>query len=415
MSDTFDTAFGTPSHGLDEVFADADVVLDTSVLLLPYGESRHVLDDIAQNYGRLAKDGRLFVPKQVAIEYDRNRPDAIGRIIQSLEDVRSKAASPKAATSSLLNSVDEHARVVEAQKALDKAIGEYKSSLAALIDKARTWGRLDPVRKKYGEVLSSGVICEPDEDLEVLEEERKSRFEKRIPPGYKDASKADGGIGDFVIWKTILALAAKRKRHMVLVSGEEKSDWVTKAANYILAPRVELRNEFSANSGGKSFFLVPLSRLLELCGDFPATVESIRRQEGRPEEAFICPSCGGNFHWRLGATIGSSAIPRCPNCGFRFHAHRTSDSISIRLQGSRREEFEDRMRKWFLSHYEDPANGVPYDKEVGGYVYLDGGPYYPHDVLEETFGGIAGAESIRSVADDLVSMGGTEWIQSGQY
>jgi hypothetical protein len=41
------------------------------------------------------------------------------------------------------------------------------------------------------------------------------RTDNQVPPGYKDASKDDKGIGDFLIWKSILDLGKKKNRDLV--------------------------------------------------------------------------------------------------------------------------------------------------------------------------------------------------------
>ena len=41
------------------------------------------------------------------------------------------------------------------------------------------------------------------------------------PPGYKDGAKDGGGVGDFLIWKTIATLGEQKKEHLIFVSEEE--------------------------------------------------------------------------------------------------------------------------------------------------------------------------------------------------
>lgn len=52
-------------------------------------------------------------------------------------------------------------------------------------------------------------------------------------------------------------------------------------------------------------------------------------------QAAACPSCGRATKFQLGSAIGDSAMPTCPYCGVRFHAHRRQDGIATRLPGSR--------------------------------------------------------------------------------
>jgi hypothetical protein len=54
--------------------SDAIFVLDTNVLLLPYGASQESIDTIKETYRKLAAEDRLVVPGHVAREFARNRP-----------------------------------------------------------------------------------------------------------------------------------------------------------------------------------------------------------------------------------------------------------------------------------------------------------------------------------------------------
>jgi hypothetical protein len=83
-----------------------------------------------------------------------------------------------------------------------------------------------------------------------------------VPPGYKDASKDDGGIGDFLIWKTLLLLGEREKKDMVFVTGKQKPDWFNQASGAPTFPRYELIDEFRRASAGKGFGLMTLHQLL---------------------------------------------------------------------------------------------------------------------------------------------------------
>ena len=65
------------------------------------------------------------------------------------------------------------------------------------------------------------------------------------------------------------------------------------------------------------------------------------------------------------------------------------------------EEQSEFMREWFLSNYQDPVHSLPHDSGDGGYVWLDGGPFDAHDVLNEQFGEVVHYEVINSLAESL--------------
>jgi hypothetical protein len=67
------------------------------------------------------------------------------------------------------------------------------------------------------------------------------------------------------------------------------------------------------------------------------------------------------------------------------------------------------MRRWFLERYCDPAMETPYSSDMGGYFYVNGGPYDAHDQLFSRFEGLVDEGLIEAVADELVSDQGPDW------
>lgn len=66
------------------------------------------------------------------------------------------------------------------------------------------------------------------------------------------------------------------------------------------------------------------------------------------------------------------------------------------------------MREWFHQHYTDPVENTPYETAEGGYQYIWGGPYDPHEELSSQFGGKFPDEVIEELADELADIT-SEW------
>jgi hypothetical protein len=73
------------------------------------------------------------------------------------------------------------------------------------------------------------------------------------------------------------------------------------------------------------------------------------------------------------------------------------------------------MRGWFYANYCDPANETPYNGREGGYIFVNGGPYDPADVLSERFSGIVDEDIIGEVIKEMHDDIGDQWapIDSG--
>lgn len=332
-------AFTSQIRSIEDAISDGDIVLDTNVLLLPYGAGANSVTQIVDAYKKLNKAGRLFIPSHVAREFIKNRPIKIADLYQGIADKLSRFTTPDKLSYPILEGIDEF-------KALNEAVGkaaELKTEIdkanSALLKKIRSWEWNDPVSQAYKSEFTSKVIVEPKYDKQKTLDELRRRYELAIPPGYKDAAKDDLGIGDFLIWKTILHLGEKNKKDLIFVSGEEKADWQHRAGGKAFLPRYELLDEYRRSSSGKALYIVPLSKLLELLKVAGDSVKEIKQEERRILEAntvtVTCPHCEATVEWHLAEHVGSSAKPHCSVCEKTFHVHRTRTGVTVHRPNER--------------------------------------------------------------------------------
>ncbi len=86
----------------------------------------------------------------------------------------------------------------------------------------------------------------------------------------------------------------------------------------------------------------------------------------------------------------------------RYHIGDADGSITAtQLRRANRETQKEVMEAWFRENFQDPVDCCPYDSGEGGYQYIYGGPYEPHEVLQEEFEGVANAEVIKELSDEL--------------
>jgi hypothetical protein len=156
------------------------------------------------------------------------------------------------------------------------------------MDRVVSWEGNDPVTILYNEVGFQNLIEDPTFIEENIAQEALINKDLNIPPGYKDSSKGDNPLGDLIIWKTILEIA-DRKQNVIFVSGDNKSDWWHKSNNKQIIPRFELVDEFTHRSVGKSFHIIPLSRLLDLFGANEQVIQEVQKEES---ESFLTISKG---------------------------------------------------------------------------------------------------------------------------
>lgn len=265
---------------LEEIKDDCCVVLDTNVLLVPYGTGKGSLDQIRQTYAALIAQNRLVVPGQVAREFAKNRANKLAELYQQLNRKRS-IPSLQQGRYPLLEPLAEYQQVIELEKRIDDSLREYRDAIGRLLAHVRGWNWNDPVSMMYADLFCGKVVLDPPLSHEEIEKDLARRQLHSIPPGYKDSDKPDKGIGDLLIWNTILKVGETRKKSVIFVSGEEKPDWWHSSERQPLYPRYELVDEFRRHSEGRSFHIVELSRLLELYGASKQVVEEVQRGEQR--------------------------------------------------------------------------------------------------------------------------------------
>jgi hypothetical protein len=269
----------------EEIKNDCFIVLDTNVLLLPYTTSEATLEGIKNTYTKLILEKRLIVPGQVAREFAKNRATKLSELYQNISTRRdSIQLTTQDDFYPLLENLDIYKQAKDLENELHKIRKKYNKKVREILDHIKQWNWNDPVSSLYSDLFSQEVIL--DIELKEIKKEKikddlKRRDVHKIAPGYKDSSKTDQGIGDLLIWQTILEIGEIHKKSVIFVSGEEKPDWWHRTKDQRLYPRYELVEEFRRNSEGQSFYMINLADLLKLYGATEEVVEEVKQEEER--------------------------------------------------------------------------------------------------------------------------------------
>jgi len=280
-----ESVFATYIKPLEEIKNTALVVLDTNALLVPYSIGTNSLSQIKETYEKLVETKQLLVPGQVAREFAKNRTKPILDVFQQLNQKQNNAnkalSSLQKGKYPLLESLNDYQETIRIEKEIDKLLNNYKKSISNVLNHIRSWTWNDPVSLLYSELFTKEVIFDLPLEQEELQEELSRRQLHKIPPGYKDSTKDDSGIGDLLIWFTILEVGKLRKKDVIFVSSDQKPDWWYNIEKQALYPRYELADEFRRESHGFSLHIIPFSRFLNLYGASESIVEEVREEENR--------------------------------------------------------------------------------------------------------------------------------------
>ena len=266
---------------LDLVLDTCLVVLDTGALLVPYKTGKESFEQIKKTYEQLVSANRLVIRGRVAREFAKQRSEMLGDIHKHIADLKSQSFNRHSSPPyPLLESLPEYRQWMEVEKKIIEPWKERQRILADLVETIRSWRWNDPVSELYRELFSSDVVVDriPEDEAEFTAD-RDFRFKHKIPPGYKDSSKEDGGVGDLLIWRTILAIGEEREEDVVFVSHDRKTDWWSQSGGASLYPRFELVDEFRRSSWNHSLHIIGFADLLSYFGAPPAVIDEVRHEE----------------------------------------------------------------------------------------------------------------------------------------
>jgi rRNA-processing protein FCF1 len=273
--------FTATFKSINEVKHDCLIVLDTNSLLVPYQIGKDSLHHISKTYSKLVDERRLLIPGQVAREFAKNRANKLTDLYQQFNRKASGISQLQKGRYPLLESIDAYEKTLKLEKQIDKLINEYKTAIQDVLEHIRNWTWNDPVSVLYSELFKGNVLIDLKHDKVKTMEELARRQLHGIPPGYKDAGKEDLGIGDFLIWLTILEVGKTQKRNLLFVSGDEKPDWFHRSEGRALYPRYELLDEYRRFSDGHTFHILSFSQFLSLFGASESVVNEVREEEER--------------------------------------------------------------------------------------------------------------------------------------
>lgn len=268
MRESFRAYYRPTDDELTEIWSEGIIILDTNTLLNFFRYTPGTRDEFLGVLEKLQDS--LWLPHHVGLEFHRRRlsvisttSDAFGRITESL----SKAESDIGST---LNGYKHHPSINRSD-----LLKEVKDFFAALTQKLEMQqrehhdriikrGDAEQTFQRISELFAGKVgIAFTQEEHDLICEEGVTRYENKVPPGYKDKDeKNPNQYGDLVIWKEILRLGAEKKLPVIFVTDDTKEDWWWKPSGETQGPRVELVDEYWSEAQRRIHFYEPL-RFLE--------------------------------------------------------------------------------------------------------------------------------------------------------
>lgn len=247
----------------DEMKNSCTFVLDANVLLSPYSVSPKSFEDICKIFKILKKNNRIVVPFRAIQEYAKNRGNRIKDIFKKFDEAlnNSNSYSYCFGLVPLLESDENYQSMLDVGKQINTLKEKYRESLKATEHNLKKLYWNDPVGAFYKEFLTDEIIINFIGNKDEIIKDLEFRIKHEIAPAFKDADKSDRGIGDLIIWYTIIQVG--KNNDVVFVSNDRKEDWyycVQKGTP--ICPKFELYNEFRIKTGGKSLNIINFEEFL---------------------------------------------------------------------------------------------------------------------------------------------------------
>ncbi|MEQ9500008.1 MAG: PIN-like domain-containing protein [Deltaproteobacteria bacterium] len=288
----------------EELLAEALIIPDTSVLLALYRLPERERDELKAIIARL--ESRFRVMHHTAVEFARTRPGVI------LEQQNVYPRVIKAITTAVTD-LDKELRKLNLEKRhvhIDPS--EISSKFSTLADdivgplEAAKEREPGPAEDLLVEWITSNLFspaagaAPPQEWIDAVDQEAKSRFARRCPPGYADDSKGTTRFdaagrhyylqyGDLYFWKQVLEFGRESGAAILVVTDDRKDDWFWREKGRMLGPRPELRREFRDACQSGRFWIYTLEQFVRrIAGprhDAPASelAEFLRRRPSLAE------------------------------------------------------------------------------------------------------------------------------------
>ncbi len=221
----------------------ATFIFDTNVLLNLYRYSKKTRDILFSAIEELKE--RIWIPYHIAFEFMQNRSSIIYETVDLYDKLLKEAEAFNIKCKEALRLKQNDLEIIQLHEYISQWIDANKRKNLLVLNPLH-----DPILSRILDLYAGKVGREcSNEEIKQISEDGLKRYEKQIPPGYKDIGKkspsGDENIyGDLIIWMQLMEYSKKHKRDIVYVTHDQKEDWWNIVRGKTIGPRVELRKEF---------------------------------------------------------------------------------------------------------------------------------------------------------------------------
>ncbi len=238
------------------------VVFDSSILLQLYNISEETVNTFFSILDKI-KD-RIWLPYHVCEEYYCAKYKKIIETYQSRDSVLSDIEKIERNCNDCLLKTPFYQK--EEIESFNNKLIELKKEFKKISKKVDLNYKCDTIENKIIDVFGNQIGDKISEDrYKQLEADGKIRYDSKIPPGYMDDSKENNKYGDYIIWDEIVSKSKKEKKPILLITLDNKEDWILQYNKNKYMPHPKLRRELH-NASGQNFHIYDLENFMNYFG-----------------------------------------------------------------------------------------------------------------------------------------------------
>lgn len=321
MKTSFSGYYPPSVEQYEQLWKEALIVLDTNVLLNLYRLPTTARDELI-GVLELLKD-RLWIPHQVALEFQRRRltviaserkatEDALTATSELVDDVKSKVEALQIDKRGL--GIESQPLLAELEKANNQLLEAIKTTHNSQLDISAS----DPVRQRIDELLENRIGVGPttQAELDTLIAEGEDRFKEKIPPGFADADKEKNPnestfifdhikyqrkFGDLILWRQLIQHVKNAQiMSVLLITADRKEDWWWREQGKTIGPHPELIREIQRDGGVDLFWMYSSVQFVEHANKYSTASVSIESVAEIKQVALFSPESSVNVREYLG-------------------------------------------------------------------------------------------------------------------
>ena len=307
MKEVFKNYYPIPENKYSDIWNDAIFIFDTNILLNLFRYPKEARNDFLKILPKIKS--RVHIPFIAGLEFFENIESVTKSQINAYEQIyglfEKVGQEHKTQSDNLvlnikkLNLENRHFSISE-KKLIEEIQSNSQSYLQKLQNiqeeyssaKKKSSLKIDDIKKEHSKLLQKleslfknrvGKALPNQEAIDKIDAEAKKRYERLIPPGYRDISKSRNSnkrylaynslvykreYCDFYLWKEIIDLAKKSEKkivNIILITDDVKEDWWRITNGETKGPRIELIDEIKHQSQNKvkNFLMYNSLRFLE--------------------------------------------------------------------------------------------------------------------------------------------------------